>query len=264
MKKYLSLLLLVCLAACMDTSTGGPKARQRAAVFIGIDVSGSFYNSPQYPDALEFLAYYIYGYLNGVDGRTPPKDFFVGVIGGQSVAEAKSFRPIYDFEGKSVEQIQADLKQWFTVKPDGLSDFTVFFSQVADIAHKRNMSLVPIQILVISDGVPALPGKNGKPDIGDYKKIDISPIEYLSRNVTLRLLYPSPIVASKWETEIPRARTRLWTVDSQVMSSWKSQLQAGAAPEAQAQFWKWVDDTVDYKVKAVKFQRSASRKARRP
>ena len=258
MRKYLGFLLVaVSLAGCGDPSRR--PGRQRSAVFIGVDVSGSFYNSPYYPDALEFLSYYIHGNLNGVGGRMPPKDLFVGAVGGQSVAEAKSFRPIHDFQDKTVEEIQAELTSGLTVTPDGLSDFNIFFSQVAEIARKRNMSLVPIQIFIISDGVPALPGKDGKPDIGDYKNIDLSPVEYLSRNVTVRLLYPGPVIANRWETEIRRQRARMWTVDHQVMTGWKAQVQAGTPPEQQDRLWKWIEDNVDYRVKAVKFSRGAKK-----
>ena len=257
MRRQFAALLFAALAVgCMGDPSQRPAPR--SALFVGVDLSGSFYNSKQYPDALEFLANYIHYHLNGPE---PAKELYVGVIGGEKVSEQKSFRPIHDFQDKSVEQIRTELKSWCTVRPDGLSDFSVFFNHVAEIAHKRNMSLMPISIVLVSDGVPALPGKNGKPDIGDYRKIDLSAVEYLSRNVTVRLLYPAAEVSHKWETAVPRKRARLWTVDGQVMAGWRQQLAAGTPPEEQEKFKKWLVDNVDYRVKATKFMKA--RKAAR-
>ena len=98
------------------------------------------------------------------------KALFVGEIGGRFEAEPKSFHPIQDFQGKSVEQIQADLKSWFSEK-DQLSDFNVFFKQSAAIAQKRNLTMSPITVVMLSDGIPALPGGENEAKIGRYEEI---------------------------------------------------------------------------------------------
>jgi hypothetical protein len=257
MKKMIWLLVAGLSAGCMGDPSQRPAPR--AALFIGVDVSGSFYKTKHYPDSLEFLAYYIHRHLNG---PAPAKDLYVGTIGGTAANESKSFRPIHDFQDRSVEQIHGELKSWYAMKPDSFTDFNVFFQRVSEIAQKRNMALAPVQIVVVSDGILDVPGKGLRPEIGDYKKIDLSPIEYLSRNVTVRLLYSDPTVSNKWETGIPRQRARMWTVDNQVMSGWKAQVQPGVPVDQQEKLWKWMADNVDYRVKAVKFQKLAKKNRR--
>src|SRR5438132_6170512 len=123
MKKLFVLGLAVFLAAPSYADLG---RQQRVALFVGIDVSGSFHHTGHYPDALAFLAQYLHAHLLGIGGLEPSKALFVGSIGGNSKDETKSFHPIEDFKGKSVAQIQADLKEWFP-RSDGLTDFNVFF-----------------------------------------------------------------------------------------------------------------------------------------
>jgi hypothetical protein len=78
----------------------------------------------------------------------------------------------------------------------------------------------------------------------------VTPLEFLSRSTTVRLLYPTPTVAVNWERGVDRRRVRLWTVDAQVMAGWRAQLAPGAPPEAQAGLWKWIADNVDFRVRA--------------
>jgi hypothetical protein len=243
--KYLLLILLpLSLAGCVNENNA---RRARMALFIGIDVSGSFYNSGHYQDALNFLAHYIYGHLNTMGQLKPIKGLFVGSIGGQHGDETKSFRPIHDFQGKSVEQIKSDLSAWFP-KSDALTDFNVFFNEVATISKKRNFSLSPITILLVSDGIPDFPGRKGD----DFKNVNLSELEYLSRNVTIRLLYATPVISKKWETEIERRRVRMWTVDNDVMEGWTSQILDKAPAEDQLKLWTWIKDNVDYRVRRPK------------
>src|SRR5262249_12418741 len=151
---------------------------------------------------------------------------FVGTIGGKAMDETKSFHPIYDYQNKTPAQIKAQLKSLTpTGKAEWMSDFSVFFQQVANIAQKRNLSLMPITIVMLTDGIPAFPGPGDRPDIGHVNKVDVNPVEYISRNVTVRLLYADPVVAHKWETDIARRRVKIWTVDSQVMPGWRAQIQ---------------------------------------
>jgi hypothetical protein len=96
------------LAACAPAQGGAPP---RNTLVIGIDVSGSFRG--HYDDAIDFAAHYLYGHLNGLGGLRPPTAVFVGSVGGEQVGEVKSFHPIHDFTGKSIEQIAASLREWF-------------------------------------------------------------------------------------------------------------------------------------------------------
>jgi hypothetical protein len=82
-------------------------------------------------------------------------------------------------------------------------------------------------------------------------KINLSQLEYLSKSVTLRVLYPEPTVAVRWERRIPRRRVRMWTVDNEVMQTWKRHYRPGARPEEQAELWKWIQDNVDFRVRSV-------------
>jgi hypothetical protein len=78
----------------------------------------------------------------------------------------------------------------------------------------------------------------------------VSGLEYLSKNTTIRLLYPRPTTAVTWEKKVPRRRVRMWTVDDEVMATWRSHYHAGAGPESQAELWKWISDNVDFRVRS--------------
>ena len=221
----------------------------RMTMFIGIDVSGSFQNTGNFPDALRFAAHYIYGHLNQVDGLEEPNVLFVGSIGGERPGQPKSFHPIHDFQGKGVDEIHADLKRWF--KPDdAFTDFNPFFERVATFTKRQNLSLRPITIVVISDGVPDLTSRPTADAPDDrYSKISLQPLEFLSRNVTVRLLYANPGVAVRWEQDVPRRRVRMWTVDDEVMKGWRGQITPGLALEDQDRLWTWIRENVDFRVR---------------
>jgi len=224
--------------------------RPRAALFIGIDASGSFHQSGRYDDALSFLAHYIYGHLNGLDGLERPRELFVGGIGGRSTGEPKSFHPIHDFEGKEIARIEADLKEWFP-PTDTLTDFNAFVQQVARISKERNLILAPMTVVIVSDGIPDMGVAAPKDQPRAlYAKIDLGPIEYLSKNVTLRLIYASPKVDDQWRKNVARRRVRLWAVDAEVMAGWTGQLKEGVEPAGQDRLWKWVKDNVDFRVRS--------------
>ena len=249
------LLSALVLAGCATEKT---TKQQAVSMFVGVDVSGSFIHTNHFDDSLEFLSHYIYGHLNATGDLHPAKTLFVGSIGGQTAEEAKSFHPIEDFQGKTPDQILADLKTWFK-QTNQLTDFTVFFKQVADIAQKRNLSLSPIVIVLLTDGVPDVLDNRGRESEGRVSKIDMQPLEFLSRNITVRLLYPTAPQCSRWEHEIDRKRVRLWTADDEVMAGWKSQLVAGTAEEQQDKLWKWVSDNVDFRVRPTRIMASAKK-----
>lgn len=239
-------ILLLATAGC--TLQAGEQPKPHTTLFIGIDASGSFKVSGYYDNALKFLAHYLYGHLNGIGGLAKPQAIFVGSVGGKARGEPKSFHPIHDFEGKSVERIEADLRAWFASN-DVFTDFNPFFQEVARITKERNLVLAPITVMVITDGLPDVPGTKPGSQAA-FEQIDLNPLEYLSRNLTVRLIYVDPKVAQHWRTNIPRQRVRLWTVDGDVMKGWKNQIQPDVPIEQQDRFWKWVRDNVDFRVRS--------------
>lgn len=238
------------LAACaFDQPTNrGP----RDTFVVGIDVSGSFRATKNYEDALAFAARYIYGHLNGLGGLAEPRALFVGSVGGEAPGDAQAFHPIHDLRGKSVAEIEQDLRRWFPPN-DNLTDFNAFFSRAADLVKRQNLTLAPITVVVFSDGVPDLVGGAGRrvarDDPARFEQLDVGSLEYLARNITIRVLYPEPNVAVAWERHLPRNRVRLWTVDEVVMEGWHAQWRPDAPPEDQADFWKWIRDNVDFRVR---------------
>jgi hypothetical protein len=243
-----ALLLSLTVAGCNPQS--GPR-QPRLALFVGVDASGSFRGSGYYDNALSFLAHYIYGHLNELGGLAQPRELFVGSIGGKDRNEPKAFHPIHDFAGKTIEQIEADLREWFP-PTDTMTDFNSFFQQVARIAKERNLILAPITLMVVSDGVPDAGGRGASAGSeSPYSRIDLSSLEYLSRNLTLRLAYANPKVGESWRKHVPHQRVRLWTVDAEVMKGWTEQLQPGVAIDQQDRLWKWVRDNVDYRVRST-------------
>ena len=238
--------LLATTAAAQPTTDN----KLRESLFVGVDTSGSFVQSGEYDNAIRFLAYYLYGHLNGLGGLSQPRELFVAAIGGKEANEPKAFRPILDFAGKDIAQIEADLKRWYP-PTDTLTDFNVFFAQVARIAKERNLVLSPITVLLVTDGIPDVAVPGAKPgSLALYRKIDLTPLEYLSRNLTVRVVYSSPKVGEHWRKEVPRQRVRFWATEAEVMRSWQAQLVAGANPGDQTRLWKWVRDNVDFRVRS--------------
>ena len=244
----ISILLLLTAGCLIEPGDRKP----RTTMFIGIDASGSFKHSGYYDNALKFVAHYIYTHLNGLGGTLQPQALFIGSVGGRTSNEPKTFHPIHDFEGKDVQQIEADLRTWFS-PDDTLTDFNSFFEEVARITKDRNLILSPITILVVSDGVPdftaSKKARRGSKK-GLYKQVNLRPLEYLSRNITLRLTYVSPMVGKHWRTQVPRKRVRLWTVDAEVMKRWPDYMDSGTDIAQQERFLDWLKDNVDFRVRA--------------
>ncbi len=232
-------------AACVPPETD---RQARLTLFVGIDVSGSFQSTGNFNDAIHFTAHYIFGHLNRMGDLEEPAVLFVGSIGGEIPGQPKSFHPIHDFKGKSVDEIEADLRKWF-VSDDRFTDFNPFFERVSTLVKRQNLILKPVAIVVISDGVPDISARAASTDDDRYKRINLEPLEMLSRNVTVRLLYATPGVNERWERDIPRRRVRLWTVDSEVMLGWRRQVAPGLALDQQAALWQWVSEIVDFRVR---------------
>jgi hypothetical protein len=234
-------------AACQPPAEGaGPP---RSTLVIGIDVSGSFRASGHYEDAIDFASRYLHAHLNGLGGLRVPTAVFVGSVGGERPGETKAFHPIHDFLGKSPEQIATDLYAWFPPE-DRYTDFNAFIERVSVLVKRQNLILAPLNIVLLSDGVPDVVRGAGTPAAASlYSRIDLNPLEFLSRSVTVRLLYGTPSVAAQWEREVKRRRVRLWTQDAVVMAGWRAQLKPELPPERQDALWDWVNDNVDFRVR---------------
>ena len=220
----------------------------RQTMFIGVDISGSFMNSGHFNDSLEFLSYYIYGHLHGLQGMERPNALFVSSIGGATAGEPKTFYPIQNFENKSVDEIHATLVEMFPKeKPNPFTDFNAFFEQVSFTVRSKNLVLRPVTIVMVSDGVPDVSAKVG----AEYESIHLAPLEQLARNVTVRLLYPNAVVSKNWQTEVSRKRVKVWTQDAQVMESWKDPkiMVANVPLNQQPHFFDWLADNVDFGVR---------------
>ena len=244
---------LLAVAALAAACSPAPQSNRPASstLVIGVDVSGSFRDSRLYDDAVEFAAHYIYAHLNGLGGLRVPTALFVGSVGGARPGEPKSFHPINDFQGRSVDQIAADIRGWFP-PTDPYTDFNSFFQRVAGLVKERGLILAPLNVVVLSDGVPDVtPGTRLAVGQNPYTGIDLAPLEFISRSVTVRLLYASPTVGDNWKRQIRRKRVRLWTEEAQVMAGWRSQLKPDLPLERQADLWKWVHDNVDFRVRSA-------------
>ena len=231
--------------AGIKDAADAPKAG-RLVMFIGVDISGSFMNSKDFDDSIEFLGQYIYAHLNGLGGMEIPNAMFVGSIGGVKKGEAKTLFPIQTFQDRSVEEIEVQLRALFPRKQQNpFTDFNAYFQQVAEMVDAKKLILKPISIVLISDGRPDLGGMSRS---AKFRSITLRPLENLSRNITLRILYTDAVTAKSWRDEVPRKRVKVWTQDAIVMSEWKSPktLVPGKAPAEQQKFFSWVKDNVDF------------------
>ncbi|HEV7389797.1 MAG TPA: hypothetical protein VGN73_14390, partial [Gemmatimonadaceae bacterium] len=209
---------------CSAASGDSPRVA-RSTLVIAIDVSGSFGGKARYESAIDFAANYLYAHIHGLSGLKQPTAVFVGSVGGEKPGETKSFQPIHTFQNMSVQQISAYLRKEYPSR-DGLTDFNPFFERVATLVKRQNLVLSPLNIIMLTDGIPDTPSEKND-SLSKYKKISVSGLEYLSKNTTLRILYPRPTVAVHWEKNVPRRRVRMWTVDDEVMATWRSHYHAG-------------------------------------
>ena len=82
--RFLAAAALVAAAAALASCNLDPgERRPRMTLFVGVDASGSFYNTGDYDDALIFLSHDLYGHLNGLGGlrRPMPVTFWTMTIG---------------------------------------------------------------------------------------------------------------------------------------------------------------------------------------
>jgi hypothetical protein len=237
------------LGAC--TAGGAQPGPPPNTLIVGIDASGSFRDARLYDDAVQFAAWYIAAHLQGLDTLLPPSALFVGSIGGERPGEPKAFHPINDFVGRTPDQIAGDLRAWFPPN-DAYTDFNAFFQRVAELVKERGLVLAPLNVVVLSDGVPDVPpGTRLAANQSPYARIDLGPLEYLSRSVTVRLLYANPTVGEDWKRLVRRQRVRLWTQEQQVMAGWHLQFKPDLPLAQQHDLWKWIRDNVDFRVRAA-------------
>jgi hypothetical protein len=236
----------ILIAGC---SLGSDGPQPRLSMFIGVDVSGSFMNGEYFDDSIDFLSHYIYAHLNGLGGLEVPNVLFVSSIGGANEGEPKTFYPIQSFENKSIAEIDSQLREIFPREnPNPLTDYNAFFEQVALTVKNKNLVLRPISIVMVSDGMPDV-NRNGKTD---FRSLVVKPLEKLARSVTVRVLYTDAVVGRDWQTKVPRSRVKVWTQDANVLVSWKDPkiLKPGKPFEEQESFFAWVEDNVDFGVRA--------------
>ncbi len=250
-KKILQIFIIVSISISISSCGIDEKPKPRLSMFIGVDISGSFMGGKYFDDSMDFLAHYIYSHLNGYDELDVPSVLFVGSIGGEKRDEPKTLYPMSAFENKSVEQIRAQLKESFPKdKINPFTDYNAFFDQIARTVRDRNLILKPITIVMVSDGIPDVPTGNKKK--ADFKDIIVKPLELLSRNITIRLLYTDAVVGKDWQTKVTRKRVKIWTQDAQVMEDWKDPkiLLPDTKYENQERFFKWIKDNVDFGVRS--------------
>ena len=245
--KSIAAILAVFLLTSGCLTTGEKKPR--LCMFIGVDISGSFAKSSYFEDSLDFLAHYIYSHLNGLGELERPQTLFVSSIGGASADEPKTLYTIQTIQNKSVEAIQARMTEIFPrQKVNRFTDYNAFLEQVA--LHFKNQTLLlrPISIVMLSDGIPDISNKDASP----FESLAVKPLETLSRNVTLRLLYTDAVVATRWQTEVKRKRVKVWTQDAEVMLTWKDpDIFLPETPlKSQERFFSWLKDNVNFGVRA--------------
>ncbi len=248
MKRAVVGLLALGLVSCAPPANAPPP---RNTLVVGLDISGSFRKSGYFDEAMRYASLYIYAHVNGLGGLKQTTDVFVGSLGGEHVGQPKSFHPVQDLTGKTPEEIEHDLRGWFP-EDDPITDFNAFFQRTAVHIKRQNLVLAPLNIVLFSDGVPDFPGAGRMAAPQLYAKIDVSPIEYLSRNVTIRLLYAQPTVAQNWEKLVPRNRVKIWTQDQNVMTGWHRHEVSGLAMARQDSLWSWTQQIVDFRVRRGK------------
>lgn len=233
-----------------DDEKEGPKANQ--VVFIGMDISGSFKNTPHYEDSIDFISHYIYARVHTLGGLKGMQALFVGSIGGAKVGEPKTFYPLQTFQYKSIPEIKKQLHEIFPAKvTNKFTDFNAYFEQVATYMKNKKLLMKNTDIILLSDGVPDAPTAQGKTN---FRMLDLKPFENLSRKITVRVLYTSAETGMNWQQSVPRKRVRVWTQDAQVMKGWKAPdiFLKDTAIEKQERWLSWVKDNVDFPVKSVR------------
>jgi len=247
-----ALVLVFCLSSCNSEGFFEgffTEDQPRLVLFVGVDISGSFLRGKYFDDSLHFLAHYLYAHLQGVGGMEQPKELFVGSIGGSNIGEAKTLFPIQTFEYLTIPEIHSKLKEIFPKnKVNEFTDFNAFFHHISETVTNRKLILRPLAIVLISDGIPDVPEADRDQA---FKTIILKPLENLSRNIVIRLLYTDAQTGDQWTSWVPRRRVKILTQDAVVMKEWRdpSIMIPGKDFEDQDRFFDWVKNQVDFPVR---------------
>lgn len=247
--KFFRVITFALMSLWMTGCTQQGEPTPRLSMFVGIDVSGSFVNSGHYENSISYLANYIYASINKLEDFEEPNVLYVSSIGGNEPGESKTFYPKEIFENKSVEDIETRLMEIYPKEAlDDITDFNSFFEHIGRTIQNNNLVLRPVSVILLSDGIPDIK-RDGETD---FKSIDLSPLEKLSRNVTVRLLYTDSITGRAWQTEVPRRRVKIWTQDANVMTSWSDSTiyLKNKSIEEQDRWLNWTKNNVNYNVRA--------------
>lgn len=241
---FLPALLTVALITGCYQQDPQKNLSQRQILFIGVDISASFKRSPHFKDSLNFLANYIYCHMQGLGDLEKPERIFIASIGGLKLNDPKAFIPLEQtFHNASIKEIRTKLRRRFTKKKSNpYTDFNAFFQQIESTVEERKLILRPINIIMVSDGVPDTGGKE------PYRNLNLAPLEKLSRNLTIRLLYPNSNVSRKWKTKVKRRRVKLWIVEDEAMREWngKNIIVPKKPIYRQNEFFRWIKNNVDF------------------
>ena len=240
--------LLGALITCKPPENAPPP---RSTLVVGLDVSGSFRQTPYFNEAVDFAALYIYAHLHGLQGLRQATDIFVGSLGGERPGQPKTFHPIQDLTEKSPEQIAASLRAWFP-ETDPITDFNGFFDRLSVHIRRQNLVLAPLNVVMFTDGLPDFPGAGRLSTEARFAKVDMSPLEFLSRSVSVRVLYVRPQVAQNWERLVKHKRVRIWTQDADIMRGWRRHQVADVPMEQQDSLLSWMNKIVDFRVRRGK------------
>ena len=103
----------------------------------------------------------------------------------------------------------------------------------------RKLILRPLAIVLLSDGIPDVPEATRDEAL---KTIVLKPLENLSRNIVVRLLYTDAQTGDQWSRLVPRRRVKVLTQDAVVMKGWRdpSIMIPGNDFEEQDRFFDWV------------------------
>jgi hypothetical protein len=247
MKNNNLIYLFTCFVLLSCNYTAKSKKTQKNTLFVGIDVSGSFASSKSFTKGISYLSYYIYGHLQGKGDLTRPTDLYVGGIGGNEREDPQAFFPIHDFDGLSPKKIEEKLVKEFSSQRDNLTDFNTFFLRIKTMVKQKNLVLSPISIVMLTDGVPEIArGKTKRAIKQAYSKINLEHLEYLARNISIRILYATPKVGNNWRSYVPTSRIKIWTIEPETMNGWTDQL----ARNGKSGLWKWTKDNIDLRIRS--------------
>src|SRR5258705_9782434 len=186
--------------------------------------------------------------MHGIDAVQQNTEIFVGSLGGERPGQPKTFHPIQDLTEKTPQEISASLRAWFP-ETDPITDYNGFFQRLSVHIRRQNLVLAPLNVVMFTDGQPDFPGAGRLTTEQKFARVDMSPLEYLSRSVTVRVLYVRPTVAQSWERLVKRQRGRIWTQDADIMKGWRRPELAGVPLAPPDPLLSWVKEIGGFRVR---------------